>query len=158
MKSAKCSSCGANIKIDEKNGTGICEYCYTPYIIENNIYIDDPKTKFCKYCGQKISEHAIICVHCGGQVEELKRTPQDSPITYSGINSNYGNNSNQNKRQLNKWVSLLLCIFLGPLGAHKFYEGKIIMGILYMITYGLFGIGWIIDIILIALKPDTYYK
>ena len=46
-------------------------------------------------------------------------------------------------------VALLLCIFLGFFGAHKFYLGKIGMGILYLFTYGLFGFGWIIDIIMI---------
>ena len=47
----------------------------------------------------------------------------------------------------NKTVALLLCIFLGYFGAHKFYVGKIGMGVVYLFTYGLFGIGWIIDII-----------
>ena len=46
-------------------------------------------------------------------------------------------------------VALLLCIFLGFFGAHKFYLGKIGMGILYLLTGGLFGFGWIIDIIMI---------
>lgn len=57
----------------------------------------------------------------------------------------------------NKWVAFLLCFFLGYLGAHKFYEGKIGMGILYLFTAGLFGIGWIVDIIRILLKPNPYY-
>lgn len=50
----------------------------------------------------------------------------------------------------NKIVALLLCIFLGYFGAHKFYVGKVGMGILYLFTMGFFGIGWLIDIILIA--------
>lgn len=49
-----------------------------------------------------------------------------------------------------KTVALLLCIFLGGFGAHKFYVGKVGMGVVYMCTAGLFGIGWLIDIILIA--------
>ncbi len=48
-----------------------------------------------------------------------------------------------------KTVALLLCIFLGGLGAHKFYVGKIGMGIVYLCTVGLFGVGWLIDLILI---------
>ena len=55
-----------------------------------------------------------------------------------------------------KSVALLLCVLLGLFGAHKFYEGKIVMGIVYLFTYGLFGIGWILDIIAIALKPSQY--
>ena len=49
--------------------------------------------------------------------------------------------------QKNKWVAFILCFFLGYLGIHYFYVGKIGMGILYLLTGGLFGIGWIVDII-----------
>ncbi len=47
--------------------------------------------------------------------------------------------------QKNKWVALLLCVFFGSLGVHRFYEGKIGTGILYLLTLGLFGIGVFID-------------
>lgn len=46
-----------------------------------------------------------------------------------------------------KIVALLLCIFLGYFGIHRFYVGKIGSGVVYLFTFGLFGIGWIIDII-----------
>lgn len=49
-------------------------------------------------------------------------------------------------------TELLLCIFLGWLGVHKFYKGKIIMGLLYMFSLGLLGIGWLIDIIVLIVK------
>ena len=48
-----------------------------------------------------------------------------------------------------KGVALILCIFLGPLGIHRFYVGKVGSGILYLFTCGLFCIGWIVDIFLI---------
>ena len=38
-----------------------------------------------------------------------------------------------------------------------YYEGKAGMGILYLFTGGLFGIGWIIDIIALLGKPPPYY-
>ena len=60
-------------------------------------------------------------------------------------------------RMRNKWVALLLCFFLGGLGAHKFYEGKVGMGILYLFTAGLFGIGWFVDLIVLLCKPNPYY-
>ena len=47
-------------------------------------------------------------------------------------------------------TALVLCIFLGGIGIHYFYVGRIGMGILYIFTFGLFGIGWLIDIIRIA--------
>lgn len=49
-----------------------------------------------------------------------------------------------------KKTALLLCIFLGPLGIHRFYVGKIGTGILWLFTLGLFGIGYIVDIFRIA--------
>lgn len=50
----------------------------------------------------------------------------------------------------NWFITLLLCIFLGYLGAHRFYVGKIGTGILWMLTVGLFGIGYIVDLLFIA--------
>ena len=57
----------------------------------------------------------------------------------------------------NKWVSFFLCLFLGILGIHKFYEGRILFGIIYLCTGGLFGIGVIADLIILILKPNPYY-
>ena len=57
----------------------------------------------------------------------------------------------------NKWISLILCIFLGYVGAHKFYEGKNGLGTLYLFTLGIFGTGWIVDIILLISKSNPYY-
>jgi len=50
----------------------------------------------------------------------------------------------------NKITALLLCIFLGGLGVHRFYVGKIGTGVVWLLTGGVFGIGWLVDIIMIA--------
>lgn len=47
-------------------------------------------------------------------------------------------------------LALLLCLFAGYLGVHYFYVGRAGKGLLYLLTVGLFGIGWILDIIVIA--------
>ena len=60
-------------------------------------------------------------------------------------------------KQKNKWVSFFLCLFFGYLGIHKFYEEKIGMGLLYIFTVGLFGIGWLIDCIVLLFKPRIYF-
>lgn len=46
-------------------------------------------------------------------------------------------------------AALLLCIFLGVLGIHRFYVGKVFTGILYLFTGGLFGIGYVVDLVII---------
>jgi len=56
-------------------------------------------------------------------------------------------NYQTNTSDKSKNTALLLCIFLGFFGAHQFYVGSIGKGLLYVFTGGIFGIGWIIDII-----------
>ena len=114
--------------------------------------VNQENTKFCKYCGQKIPTAAVICTHCGCQVEEIKQQPN---VVINNTNTN--TNVSANGREKNKWIAFLLCLFLGGLGAHKFYEGKVGMGILYLLTLGLFGIGALVDCFILLFKPNPYY-
>ena len=52
---------------------------------------------------------------------------------------------------------MLATLFIGYLGAHKFYEGKTGMRIIYIFTVGLLGIGIILDFLAILFKPNSYY-
>ena len=56
-----------------------------------------------------------------------------------------------------KWVSFFLCLLFGVVGAHKFYEGRILLGIVYILTAGFAGIGIVIDLIILLFKPNPYY-
>jgi TM2 domain-containing membrane protein YozV len=48
------------------------------------------------------------------------------------------------------WIAtVLLCQFLGTLGVHRFYTGRIISGIFQLLTFGGFGIWVLIDLIMI---------
>lgn len=119
-----------------------------------------PDTKFCKHCAAVIPKDAVICTVCGRQVEELVQAQQSPPIIINNTNTNTNLNTVSTQmtgRQRSKWVALALCFFLGAIGAHKFYEGKIGMGILYIFTVGLFMIGTIIDFIVLLFKPNPYY-
>lgn len=48
-----------------------------------------------------------------------------------------------------KGVTAVLCFFLGCMGIHRFYVGKIGTGILWLLTLGWCGVGTVIDFILI---------
>lgn len=54
------------------------------------------------------------------------------------------------KSDKNWLLTLLLSIFLGIFGVHRFYVGRIGTGLLQLITIGGFGIWALMDIIVIA--------
>ena len=98
----------------------------------------------CERCGAQLLPDAIYCGRCGHPAGRpylpIDRNRDNSVSAYSGL------------------VALLLCFFLGYLGIHRFYVGKIGTGILYLVTGGLFGIGWLIDLIIIAMgRFRDYY-
>lgn len=120
-----------------------------------------PEQKFCKHCGNRIDRACVVCPVCGKQVEELKQEPAAQPnIVINNSNTNVNSNVNSvgagRGKMKSKWTALILCILGGEIGLHKFYEGKIGMGLLYLCTFGLCGIGWIVDIIRLIGKPDPY--
>ena len=149
MALIKCPECGYEVSENAEN----CPKC--GYRIE--------RKKYCKYCGEKIPNDSVVCPKCGRQIESVAHRDSGIIINNSSSASSSASASNHvepdhtKKKMINKKTALILCIFLGWLGAHKFYEGKTGMGILYVLTMGLFGIGWIIDIIIILGKTDPYY-
>jgi TM2 domain-containing membrane protein YozV len=54
----------------------------------------------------------------------------------------------QPQRTHSKFLGYLLWIF-GFIGAHRFYYGKQLTGVIWFFTLGLFLVGWIIDLFLI---------
>ncbi|MFI3215083.1 MAG: TM2 domain-containing protein [Eubacteriales bacterium] len=111
----------------------------------------------CSVCGAPLNNNA--CDYCGNvekninQNTSLNNIQQQQEVQPQVIINNQTiqhQNITQNTSKKSKMAALFLCIFLGYFGVHRFYVGKIGTGILYLFTAGMFGIGWIIDIILIA--------
>lgn len=59
------------------------------------------------------------------------------------------------KSDKNWLATLLLCLFLGGIGVHRFYVGKVGTGILQLITLGGCGIWTLIDLIMIITGSFT---
>lgn len=89
---------------------------------------------FCHGCGKEIHESAASCPHCGA--------------SQSKTSSGFG------KKQS---TAFLLSFFLGGLGAHRFYLGSVGLGFLYLFTFGLLGIGALIDMFNLAFMRSEVF-
>ena len=67
---------------------------------------------FCKNCGNEVNENQAVCLKCGC-------------ATNAGGTASTGSH--------NKVLAALLAIFIGGLGIHKFYLGKPLQGVLYIL-------------------------
>ena len=119
------------------------------------------ETKFCKHCGQVIVADCVVCPKCGKQVEDLKTSHPENIIINNNNNASSSASAIVNASGYGSMVSpkswlvtLLLCLFLGVVGGHRFYAGKIGTAII-MILLSLTGISeiWaLIDLIMIILS------
>lgn len=129
MTENKCPSCGATI---------------------------NPNVTECKYCGETISVLPQYQGQPMGQVPPQYGTPQVQQIF---VQQPVDQQPVAPAKTKNKVLAGLLAIFLGGLGIHKFYLGKIGMGILYIIfcwTYIPSFIGFIEGIIYLASSPEKF--
>ena len=143
----KCPSCGAEVT------SAFYTYCGTemprqPISIVNNYYGGT---------GMNGEQGAVAtCPNCGGNKITFSRESTATRGVHKTVAlcKSCGNTWVTSRDVLvsskSRIVALVLCIFLGYFGAHQFYAGKNSMGWIYLFTMGLFGIGWIIDIITLA--------
>lgn len=52
---------------------------------------------------------------------------------------------------MSKAGAILITFFLGGLGVHRFLTQKVGTGVLWLLTGGFFGIGWLVDFIMVCL-------
>jgi len=100
------------------------------------------ETKYCTNCGRPIAptEFRSGSGRCG-ECEAKTGTAATMPATQYSEKD---------------WLTtLLFSIFLGGLGIHRFYVGKVGTGILWLLTAGVFGVGALVDIIMIATESFT---
>jgi len=57
------------------------------------------------------------------------------------------------------FINLILTIFFDPVvqGINRILRGRVIIGIIWIFSGGLFGIGWIIDIITMIIHKDITF-
>ncbi|MDH5656296.1 MAG: TM2 domain-containing protein [Spirochaetia bacterium] len=97
-------------------------------------------TQYCHNCGTQTNPDQEVCLQCGNSL----RTPKKSIV---------GSNLPHNRKD---WtVTILLNIFLGYMGIHRFYTGHTTIGVLQLVTCGGCGIWSFIDLILILLDHYT---
>lgn len=98
--------------------------------------------KFCSDCGEVIKLRAEICPHCG-----VRQMAPPSDLTTTAPNGK------------SKLAAALFALFLGGLGVHKFYLGRIGQGVVYLIFFWTFIpaiIGFIEGIVLLVMNDADF--
>ena len=126
----RCPSCGANVD------SAFCGYCGSKMPVERvetrSIHAENVVVNNYYYPEQPQQQRA------GGAYS----VPQTAP-PLGAVSSAYGVSPKS------RTIALLLCFFLGVFGAHRFYAGRILMGVIYLFTLGGLGIAWLVDLLLI---------
>ena len=109
---------------------------------------------YCEYCGTKMPAERVETTTINADHVTVNNYYDSQPQAgAAGLyrNAAFGAGPAMGVSPKSRLVALLLCIFFGYFGVHRFYARRYLMGVVYLLTVGLFGIGWVVDIVLIAL-------
>ena len=109
----------------------------------------------CANCGSPLDRDDRCCPYCKTRIEPTDGVPkQEIHIHYHQaepmVRVEYIETPLEKRSDKSRLLALLLCIFMGIWGAHKFYLGRYGLGILYLLTFGFVGYGWLIDLFILA--------
>jgi TM2 domain-containing membrane protein YozV len=96
---------------------------------------------FCQNCGKELSDQASFCPNCGHPMQ--------------GGSTKVVNRTGKPVSPHSRLAAILMCVFIGALGVHRFYVGKIGTGIAMIFTLGGLGIWVLVDLIMIAAGSFT---
>lgn len=109
----------------------------------------------CASCGAQIPENARFCSYCGTEAVLRQQPVAQPPEQVVHVHNHYYQPEPQvverivyvtpQKSPKSRVLLLVLFWLAGVFGAHKFYSGRIGMGVFYLLTGGGFGIGLFVD-------------
>jgi TM2 domain-containing membrane protein YozV len=87
---------------------------------------------FCRECGNRINRKAVICPNCGVPTDQNEsHSGYFQPIQMATTNTmKWPRNAGNPK---SRTTAALLAFVLGGLGAHHFYLGNIVVGVIYLL-------------------------
>lgn len=124
----KCKNCGSTKYEKPDENTYECFYCGN----KEHVYLKDDKQELTK--DEVVDTINEIIEERESQKEAELISPKPNP---------------QRTRAL---IELLLCIFLGTFGVHRFFRGRVFTGLIFLFTYGLLGVGVLYDLIKCVIK------
>ena len=128
----------------------------------------------CEQCGAGNPNDSSRCQYCGSYLPKSQQTTPSSQPTVVNIYNTVQERVYQEQlppvyaytqptayqqpsflSPKRKWTAFFLCLLFGYLGAHKFYVGRWAAGLIYLCTFGLGGLGIVIDLLVILLGGAT---
>lgn len=110
-------------------------------------------TKECPFCSEQIVVSAKKCKHCGETIdvalraaEEAKRSSSNQPMVFMNAGGGASSSSSSGafiQGSKSRILAAALAFLFGTFGAHKFYLGRPVQGIIYFLLAGTISFAWI---------------